>query len=64
MLFLGEGQLDTLSVSSHQSAVSRDMSTTSHGNQSLTSQTTLEDSWRPQGSLPSYTQVVNSQVHR
>ena len=51
--------MDTLSIVSQQSGRSREgaSSAASHGNPSLNSQTTLEDTWKPQGSLPSYSQV-------
>ena len=51
--------MDTLSIVSQQSGRSREGATSaaSQGNPSLNSQTTLEDTWKPQGSLPSYSQV-------
>ena len=54
--------MDTLSIVSQQSARSREgaRSGASQGNPSLTSQTTLEDTWKPEGSLPSYSQVENT----
>merc|ERR1719495_1545665 len=67
----GDAQ-DNVSVTSYQSAVSREsrdgnMSTVSHGTTSLTSQTTLEDNWRPQSSLhslPTYTQATSKPQHQ
>jgi hypothetical protein len=94
VLYLGDLQADTLSISSRQSAVSSSIGGRSGGldNQSVTSsgrgaaedsqsvassvgggggggassltsgasQVTLEDNWRPQNSLPSYSQVAST----